>query len=117
MGNSDIVLMPYNYLIDLTIRAKNPLQYKNAILIIDEAHNILSTAEDAYSFSISADNICLMIREWNNVIKIMFVQPLSKIMKSILTLDKSVLICNISLLIRLLFYYTKFFTSACVLSV
>ncbi len=37
---ADLVLMPYNYLVDPSIRARLNLPLQGAIVIIDEAHNI-----------------------------------------------------------------------------
>ena len=38
--HADLILMPYNYLIDERIRENFNLDYSNSVLIIDEAHNI-----------------------------------------------------------------------------
>jgi hypothetical protein len=37
--------MPYNYLIDPEIRSKLKVNIENSIILIDEAHNIVRTAE------------------------------------------------------------------------
>jgi len=39
-----LVFMPYNYLINSKIREKMGVDLKNAIIIIDEGHNISSAA-------------------------------------------------------------------------
>ena len=49
---ADIILMPYNYLIDPRIRDNYKIRFENAIIIIDEAHNIEKVAEDVASFEI-----------------------------------------------------------------
>ena len=36
----DMILMPYNYLMDTQIRKNMGIQLENAIIIVDEAHNI-----------------------------------------------------------------------------
>jgi len=46
---SDLILMPYNYLIDERIRENFEINYKNSIVIIDEAHNIGSVWEEVAS--------------------------------------------------------------------
>jgi Fanconi anemia group J protein len=53
--------MPYNYLIDARLRKTFELDFKNTILIIDEAHNIRESAEEVSTFEISQDqlNICI----------------------------------------------------------
>jgi regulator of telomere elongation helicase 1 len=51
---SDIIFVPYNYLIDPTTRKAQGVALANSILLIDEAHNIESCATDAFSFSLSS---------------------------------------------------------------
>ena len=50
---ADIILMPYNYLVDKRIRDNFKIDFENSIIIIDEAHNIERVAEDVASFDIS----------------------------------------------------------------
>ena len=50
---ADIILMPYNYLIDSKIRETFKIDYANSIIIIDEAHNVGRVAEDVASFEIN----------------------------------------------------------------
>lgn len=40
--NADIVLLPYNYLVDSSIRATLKIAWENSIVIFDEAHNLES---------------------------------------------------------------------------
>jgi Rad3-related DNA helicase len=37
---ADIVVMPYNYLLDEKMRKMSGIEVENAIVIFDEAHNI-----------------------------------------------------------------------------
>jgi regulator of telomere elongation helicase 1 len=39
-GAADIIFMPYNYLIDDKIRENYEIDYVNAVIIFDEAHNV-----------------------------------------------------------------------------
>ena len=40
--NADLILLPYNYLVDASIRATLKVMWENAIIIFDEAHNLES---------------------------------------------------------------------------
>jgi len=51
---ADVILMPYNYLIDEKIRENYEVQYSNSVIIIDEAHNIAPCAEDVSSFELKS---------------------------------------------------------------
>lgn len=58
--------MPYNYLIDSSNREGFKLDLENAILIVDEAHNIKSFAEESSNFIITLEQLknCLKELEW-----------------------------------------------------
>ncbi|KAF0990400.1 hypothetical protein HZS_4326, partial [Henneguya salminicola] len=56
--NAEILLMPYNYLIDPRNRTSNNMELENAIIIIDEAHNIGQACEETEYRSPSNDEIC-----------------------------------------------------------
>ena len=55
LRGADLILMPYNYLIDAEIRQGLNIPIKNSIIIFDEAHNMASCCEDASSFTIDND--------------------------------------------------------------
>ena len=46
--------MPYNYLIDEKIRQNYKIQFDNAILIFDEAHNVAQAQEEVTNFELKA---------------------------------------------------------------
>lgn len=58
--------MPYNYLLDQSSRDGVQLDLKNSIIIIDEAHNINSFAEECSNFEISVELLknCLKELDW-----------------------------------------------------
>ena len=55
--------MPYNYIIDSNIRERFEINYKHAIIIFDEAHNVAPVGEDVSSFEIKAKFLEETIRE------------------------------------------------------
>jgi len=59
----DLVLVPYNYLFDKEARSSLEIQWKDAILIFDEAHNLESFASDATSFDLTGLDIAGAITE------------------------------------------------------
>eukprot|EP00127_Corallochytrium_limacisporum_P001321 Clim_evm11s51 gene=Clim_evmTU11s51 len=48
-AEADVILMPYNYLTDPNVSEFQKIDLHNAVVIIDEAHNIESQAQDAIS--------------------------------------------------------------------
>lgn len=60
--SSELILLPYNYLIDASIRATLKVEWKDAIVILDEAHNLEKVASDASSFSLSSADIAACIQ-------------------------------------------------------
>lgn len=66
--SSDLVLLPYNYLLDGTIRRTLKLDWDKCIIIFDEAHNLERVAADAASFSLSSTEIALCIQELQQVL-------------------------------------------------
>lgn len=52
-SKATVIFMPYNYLIDPTLKKSEQLKLENSIVIFDEAHNIESVLKDAVSGSFS----------------------------------------------------------------
>jgi len=50
---ADVLLMPYNYLLQPSTTPAFRIELSNCIIIFDEAHNILNTAEEGASINIS----------------------------------------------------------------
>jgi len=61
--DSDLILLPYNYLIDPSIYDKMGIVLKDAILLIDEAHNIEDVCSAAYSFDFTTTQLANAIEE------------------------------------------------------
>lgn len=62
---ADIVFMPYNYL--LGVQDHKGVELYNAIVILDEAHNVEKVCEDAASVQISSSNLAGCIKELKKV--------------------------------------------------
>lgn len=67
LSGADIIMMPYNYLIDQKIRENFDVNFTNSVIIIDEAHNIAKTCEDSSSFSIDTLTLDAALRELNDL--------------------------------------------------
>lgn len=63
MAEAELVLLPYNYLIDPTIRSRLGLKFENSVLIFDEAHNLEGVCGDSASFDLSAADLAAAIQE------------------------------------------------------
>ena len=64
---ADIVLLPYNYIVDGRIRKRLKIDMRNDVLIIDEAHNISQVIEDASSFKIDTLTFIRALKELNMI--------------------------------------------------
>ena len=53
MNNSDVVLAPYNYLLNPVIRENMGLEVSNSVVLFDEAHNLEDAAETCCSITLS----------------------------------------------------------------
>lgn len=79
MIESQVLLMPYNYIMDPMIRKTLPFDSTDCVLIIDEAHNIVlvlvivnekdSFCLDSMSYDLSAKILYEMQREIKELIK------------------------------------------------
>lgn len=65
VAEADLVLMPYNYLIDSRIRGTFKIDYANSIIIFDEAHNVGRVSEDVSSFEININHLKAVLGELN----------------------------------------------------
>lgn len=69
IGGADVIFMPYNYLIDSGIRENFDINFSNAIIIFDEAHNIAQCCEDAASITIESRQLDQVIEELGEILK------------------------------------------------
>ena len=59
--------MPYNYILDPTIRKSLKISIKDDILIIDEAHNIAQMIEETNSFILTKNTFKRVIKEIKSI--------------------------------------------------
>lgn len=67
--NADLILLPYNYLLDNSIRATLKVDWQNSVIIFDEAHNLEKVASDASSFTLSSTDIAACLQELQSVLR------------------------------------------------
>ena len=51
--NADVLLVPYNYLVDAKSRVAQNIAVSGSIIIFDEAHNLEKSCEEAASFELT----------------------------------------------------------------
>lgn len=54
---ADVVICPYNYVLDRGIRKAMKISLNKCVLIIDEAHNVESCCQDSASRSFTAQSL------------------------------------------------------------
>ncbi|RYH21164.1 hypothetical protein EON65_21355 [archaeon] len=67
-ANADIIFMPYNYLLDASIRKTTRIPFQNAVVIFDEAHNLEQVSSDAASCTLTSADIAACIKELQQVL-------------------------------------------------
>lgn len=67
VDGSDIVFMPYNYLLDPKMRRANKIDLQNTIIILDEAHNVEKMCEESASAAIASSQIAVAIDDITQV--------------------------------------------------
>lgn len=72
-AKSDIIFIPYGYLIDPIVRKANDIDLERSIVILDEAHNVNRVCEDSASTAIKDTDISAAIRDLNSVIFLHFI--------------------------------------------
>ena len=53
----EILLMPYNYILDTKIRRRNSFEFRSKIIILDEAHNVEQVCKESSSHYLSLQKI------------------------------------------------------------
>lgn len=70
-ANSDIIFMPYNYLLDPKILKSFKINLNDAVIILDEAHNVEKICEESASIQFSSSDITNCINDIAHVMKIL----------------------------------------------
>uniref|UniRef100_A0A6P7G993 Regulator of telomere elongation helicase 1 homolog n=1 Tax=Diabrotica virgifera virgifera TaxID=50390 RepID=A0A6P7G993_DIAVI len=68
---ADIIFMPYNYLIDPSIRTRLGINLSNTVVILDEAHNVERLCEESASLQIKSSDVALAIDEVTAIMKML----------------------------------------------
>jgi regulator of telomere elongation helicase 1 len=72
---AELILLPYNYLIDASIRSTlRGVDWQDACIIIDEAHNLEQIASDASSFALTTADLAACIAEMQSVLRLLQIQ-------------------------------------------
>lgn len=65
--NADVIFMPYNYILDPKVRDHMDIDLENAIIILDEGHNVEKMCEDSACTLIDSSKIRIALRDLNYV--------------------------------------------------
>ncbi|KAH8064998.1 ATP-dependent DNA helicase [Aureococcus anophagefferens] len=68
LKDADLVFAPYNYVLDERHRATSGIDWRGTIVVLDEAHNVASVAEDAASFELTAADVGGAARELDHCV-------------------------------------------------
>lgn len=80
--NAHIIFMPYNYILDPIVRSHMKIELENAIIILDEGHNVEKVCEDNACTKIDSSKIRIAVRDLNYVnIKNCFLKNLNALIK------------------------------------
>eukprot|EP00871_Galdieria_phlegrea_P002921 jgi/Galph1/362/GphlegSOOS_G5110.1 len=68
--NSEVIFLPYNYVVNQRLRSSLGLDFLNDIIIFDEAHNLEQVASDSASFDLSSDLLLHCIRQVEKMLRL-----------------------------------------------
>lgn len=66
---ADIIFMPYNYLLDAKILKAFNINLRDAVIILDEAHNVERVCEETASINFSSSDITNCINDITHIMK------------------------------------------------
>ncbi len=68
-SKADIIFMPYNYLLDQRILKSFRINLKDAVIILDEAHNVEKVCEETASIHVASSDIANCINDITHIMK------------------------------------------------
>ncbi|XP_056648958.1 regulator of telomere elongation helicase 1 homolog [Diorhabda sublineata] len=74
--DSDVIFMPYNYLLDPSIRKTLGIDLTNTVVILDEAHNVERICEESASLQIKSSDVALAIEEVTAIMKMLSMETI-----------------------------------------
>lgn len=63
LEEADLIFLPYNYLLDKKTQGGALFDFKGAVVILDEAHNVEGSCYDAVSCEITSEDLAMAARE------------------------------------------------------
>ena len=66
---AQLVICPYNYLVEPNIRGSMEISLKNQVVILDEAHNIEDSARDAASGSFKLEDVEMAMKDCEKMVE------------------------------------------------
>ncbi len=67
----DLVFMPYNYLVDPAVRRGLKMRWEDAVVIVDEAHNLADVCKEAASLSMKSVDIAKSLAELEQCLQLL----------------------------------------------
>jgi regulator of telomere elongation helicase 1 len=67
--SADIIFMPYNYLLDDTIRKSLDIDFNGSVIIFDEGHNVQKLCEETSSFNLSSQDLGVAVQDLDSVLE------------------------------------------------
>ena len=68
-NSAQLIICPYNYLVEPNIRSSLDINLKNQIVILDEAHNIEDSARDAASDKFKLDDVVTAMQDCERMVE------------------------------------------------
>eukprot|EP01138_Halocafeteria_seosinensis_P008199 gb/GECG01008380.1/.p1 GENE.gb/GECG01008380.1/~~gb/GECG01008380.1/.p1 ORF type:complete len:1366 (+),score=164.42 gb/GECG01008380.1/:1-4098(+) len=69
LHEAELICMPYNYLIDSVYRDGLSIDWQNAVVIVDEAHNLESSCTESVSFDLTTWDLSRCMRELDVILR------------------------------------------------